>query len=132
MKKILLYSIAAIALLNSCHKETFDEKVAREINTFNEKEAPKQIDPYTTEDSINWNPTDRTITYCYTISGELDNEELMTPKAKNLFREQLEKNVKGSIQLKPYKEQGLNFEYKYFSKKSGKVLVDELFTKENY
>lgn len=132
MKDISLVCFAVLMLLCSCGKESFEERVSREVKDFNEKEAPKRVDQYTTMDSMTWNIQKRTITYYYTMSGIADDPTLITDEVKEAMHDQLLDNIRVSIQLKPYKEQGLNFEYKYFSKKSGKTLYRARFTTKDY
>lgn len=132
MKQISALFFLSVILMCSCGKESFDERVAREVSNFNEKEAPKQVDQYTTMDSMTWNIQKRTITYYYTMSGMADDPTLITNEVKEAMHNQLLDNIKVSIQLKPYKEQGLNFAYKYLSNKTGKTLYSARFTAKDY
>lgn len=131
MRKNLL-PIVVLVILTSCHKQTFEERVAEEINNFNRKESPKRMDEVTTLDSLCFDGTSRTMTYCYSLNGLADDETLLTPEVKGKQREALLLNLRGNIQLKPHKEQGFNFEYCYYSHKSGKLLLRERFTQEDY
>ena len=54
MRKIFLLMATATLLLTGCKKQTFDERVQTEVENFNLKEAPKQLDPYTSFDSMRY------------------------------------------------------------------------------
>ncbi len=124
--------ITLILALTSCHKQTFDERVLSDVENFNKKEAPKRADEVTILDSLQYDVESKTVIYFHTLEGNADNEELLTEYVKKKQYEGLLKNLKGSIQLKPYKEQGLNFEYRYYSKKSGKLIMSYNFTPNVY
>jgi len=130
MKNFVLF-IILISLI-SCQKKSFDERVTEEIEKFNKQEAPKRLDPVSTLDSMTFDVGTHALTYHYTLEGVADDESVLTEDVKHEHRTALLKNLKGSIQLKPHKEQGLKFVYKYYSKKSGKVLIKESFTRKDY
>ena len=127
-KTYFLLSVAAIVLA-SCHKQTFDERVTEDVRHFNEKEAPKQIDPYTSFDSMRYDKETLTVSYFYTVEGDADSEELF---ASTEIEMELLKNLRNSIQLKPHKEHGLNFHYRYISATRGTPLLDVTFAPEEY
>lgn len=132
-KTYLPLLIMAISLVfGSCKKESFDERMQREVKDFTEKQCPKEMDPYTVMDSMTYDMVSKTLTYNYTVNGDLDVDSLYDTEFDDLFSKKLFDNVKSSIQLKPYKEKGVSFRYVYCSRKSGKVLLDYTFTKEDY
>lgn len=128
MKKILFCSMMAALVCAACHKRSFDEVVAAEVEQFNKKEAPKRLDQCTTFDSMAYDMDTQTLSYYYTIEGQLDGELFPV----DLVKEELQKNLTSSIQLKAHKAHGLNFHYKYLSKQSGEPIVECTFTKEDY
>lgn len=130
IKKLL--PLTLLPLFTACQKQTFEERVAEEVERFNRKESPKKMDEVTTLDSLNFDASSRTMSYCYSLSGPADDESILTPEVKEKQHEVLLQNLRGSIQLKPHKEQGFNFEYRYYSHKSGKLLLRERFTKRHY
>ncbi|MBQ9559908.1 MAG: hypothetical protein IJ762_02335 [Bacteroidaceae bacterium] len=129
MKKTYLPLLIAAMALASCHKQTFDERVMEDVNHFNEKEAPKQIDLYTSFDSMRYEKETQTVSYFYTISGDADSEELFASKEIEM---ELLKNLRNSIQLKPHKEHGMQFHYRYISNEHGTPLLDVTFTPDDY
>lgn len=127
MKKLFLF-VWCMAICTACHKKTFDDIVTEEVERFNAKEAPKRLDMYTTFDSMAYDIDEQTLSYYYTIEGELDSDLFPT----ELVKEELKNNLSSSLQLKAHKERGLNFHYKYLSKKTGETKVECTFTREDY
>ncbi|MCD8265925.1 MAG: hypothetical protein LUC33_02100 [Prevotellaceae bacterium] len=125
--------LASLLALSSCRKkQTFEERIVEELAAYNQHEAPKRMDEVTVMDSLRYEPESRTIAYFYTLEGLADNDSVLTEGVREQQRDGLLANLRGSIQLKPYKEQGLNFEYRYYSRKSGKLLMRFAFTADDY
>lgn len=119
-------------LLGGCKRESKDERFRREYEQFTLKECPKDMNPYTRMDSICYDIESRTLTEYYTVSDLLDNDSLYTEEVIEDYRTNLLKELKGSIQMKPQKDEGINFSYLYRSITSGKELLEVTFTPEDY
>ena len=132
MRKVLTILCFGILLLGSCKRETKDERFRREYEQFTLKECPKDMNPYTRMDSICYDIKSRTLTEYYTVSDFLDDDSLYTEEVIEDYRTNLLKELKGSIQMKPYKDESINFSYLYRSITSGKVLLEVTFTPEDY
>lgn len=130
--KAMASAAAVVLLLGACGRETKDERFRREFQTFTEKECPKPVDPYTVEDSAVYDIGSRTLCCYYTVEGDLDNVELYTEDAVSDVRDIMLKNLKSSIQMKPYKDEGISFRHDYRSKQTGETLVLLHFTPEDY
>ncbi|MBP1531560.1 MAG: hypothetical protein ILA39_05480 [Bacteroidaceae bacterium] len=128
MRKIFLLMATATLLLTGCKKQTFDERVQTEVENFNLKEAPKQLDPYTSFDSMRYDADIHTVHYYYTVSGDADGDLFPAEELK----QQLVSNVRNSLQLKAHKEHGLSFHYVYQSQSSGLSLIDCTVKPEDY
>ncbi len=126
---ILLY--LSLLGLSSC-QENFDDRCAREASGYTEKQCPRRMDECTMMDSLVYDRASRTLNYYYTLEGMLDNDSIMTDKACEELKKLLHKNVSNSVELKTYKEKGINFSYCYYSKASGKVRFQVRFTPEDY
>ena len=48
------------------------------------------------------------------------------------FHDTILKGLRGSLQMKPYKDEGITFCYDYYSISSGKLLFNLTFTPEDY
>jgi len=128
MKKIIL-GIFGILLLTAC-QESMDERCARECKEYTEKKCPALITEGVTIDSLIFTPESRTLTYCFTAGGILDDIEKLK---QNDLRGMLLKELKNSTAMKEYKEAGYNFSYVYFSKKNkGTRLFEATFHKKEY
>lgn len=144
MKKTFLTILLTVTALTACHKQTFDERVEDEVIQFNEKQAPKRMDAYTTFDSMAYDRQALELSYYYTIDYDF-NAQLFTDEevwneiwqekrgeVQTQLREELLRNLQSSIQLKAYKEHGLTFHYTYYLKRTGETVVDCAFTPEDY
>ncbi len=132
MKRNVWTGLAALLLLGSCNYETFEEKCAREAREYTEKQCPRRIDPYTVIDSMTFDAPERELTYYYTLEGELDDKELMSADLLTDFETSLCKALVTSVEMKTYKEHGLNFQYTYVSQSTGEVLATVRLTPDMY
>lgn len=133
MNKIMtILCLGAIVVFAGCKRETKDEKFKREFEQFTQKECPKEMDPYTRLDSAIYSIENRTLSYYYTVCNELDNEIFYTEDVINDFHDTVLKELKSSIQLKGYKDEGITFHYDYRSATTGKRFFDLTLTREDY
>lgn len=132
MTKTLFFVLLAAVSLSACRKQSYEEKVMQDMENYNRKEAPKRMDQVTMLDSLVFDPDSRTIVYYYTLEGMADDETLFTDDIRQQQHDGLLNNLKGSIQLRSYKEHELNFEYRYYSKKSGHLIMKFQFSADDY
>ncbi|MBO7136963.1 MAG: hypothetical protein J6V92_00665 [Bacteroidaceae bacterium] len=133
MKKILaIVCLGAIFVFGSCKRETTDEKFKRDFEQFTEKECPKFVDPCTRLDSACYDIESRTLSYHYTVQDMLDDESIYTDEVVNMFSDNIQQELKSSIQMKGYKDEGITFHYDYRSTTTGEILLDLTFTPEDY
>jgi len=128
---ILILSLLAIAF-SGCKRQTFEERIREEAEKYTLKNCPKQIDDYTTLDSCVFSIPRRTYYYNYTIRGLLDADSLYTRELHETFHDDLLTSIKNSIQLKGCKDAGVTFCYRYYSERSGKLMMIQKFTKKDY
>jgi len=134
-----IYNVSVILLAgvlficNACKRETKDERFRREFQELTLKECPKMLDESTRLDSASYNIENRTLCYHYTILGSSDDESVYAnEKVITEYRNNILKGLKGSIQLKRYKDEGITFCYEYRSNKTGKKVIVFSFTQEDY
>jgi hypothetical protein len=132
MYRTLFVIIALFLTLTGCKRQTIEERIHEEAEKFTLKNCPKKIDNYTVLDSCIFSIPKRTYFYNYTVQGDLDVESLYTKELHDTFHEQLLSDIKNSIQLKECKDAGISFCYRYYSKRTGKVLMLQKFTKKDY
>jgi len=127
MKKgLALLCLGAILVCGGCKRETKDEKFMRDCKQFTEKECPKEIISGVRLDSLCYDIESRTRSEYYTIEGNLDEGSVST------LHEIILGELKSSLQLKPYKDEGISFRYEYHSATTGEKLLDLTFTQEDY
>jgi hypothetical protein len=128
MKQIFTL-ITLVALLAAC-QETLEERGAREARDYTEKHCPAPIAHQVTMDSMTFDISSHTFSYCYTLSGTLDDTAYIR---QNNPRDMLLQQVRNSTNLKLYKDAGYNFRYVYNSTKlKGVKLFDETFKPKDY
>ena len=131
-KVLAIVCLGSLLVCNACQRETKDERIKREYEQFTLKECPKDMNFCTRMDSICYDIDTRTLTEYYTLKDTLDDESILTNELLNGFRDEILKQLKTSLQMKPYKDEGINFRYDYRSFTTGKLLFELYYTKEEY
>ncbi len=127
MKKYILI-IMAVAALAACH-ENIEERAARECKEYTNKHCPAPISEILVNDSMVYEPAQKTVHYYYSLRGAADTTALNITNV----REDMLTSIKNSAQLKRYKEAGFSFRYTYLSTKhKGQKLFDFIFTPKEY
>lgn len=134
MKKLNLFIplLSLTALLSSCNFESFDKRCQREAEEYTEQQCPRRLDPCTILDSMKYDTKTRTMAYYYTLEGMLDTTDVLTDEVAANFRKQLKQDIINSVQLRKYKEEGINFDYIYLSRSTGKTTLKLNFTPKDY
>ena len=132
MNRYILLLIFLVIVLTGCKLQTFEERLHEEARQYTLKNCPKRIDNDTTLDSCVFSIPMRTYYYNYTVSGELDADSLYTRQLHDTFHQDLLASIKNSIQLKGCKDAGIIFCYRYYSKRSGKLVMTQKFTRKDY
>ncbi len=128
MKKY--WAILAIAGALTACQESLEDRCAREAETFTRKNCPAKMGNNTTLDSLTFDRDSHTLRYYYHLSGTADQDSIMD---KIDATEVLRKELKNTTSLQLYKENRYKFGYTFYSEKNpGKVLLDVLFTEEDY
>ena len=133
MNKVLAILCLGALLLGGCKRETKDERFQREFQKFTQNECPVFMDPGTRLDSAVYDIPTHTLSYYYTVQNDLDDESIYENEdLTSSFRSNMLKGLKGSLPLKPYKDEGIAFHYAYRSISSGKTLYELTFTSEEW
>lgn len=111
-------------------QESLEDRCEREAKEYTKKHCPTSVGKNIMMDSMTFDKTSHTISYAYTLGGELDDSAVVNgSNSKALLLEQ----VKNSANLRLYKEAGYSFRYIYYSGKiKGKTLMDVKFSKKDY
>ena len=94
MKKIWI--IIAVALVVTACQETLEERCEREAKEYTEKHCPTPIAKDIVMDSMTFDKATHTITYAYTLSGQLDDSAVVNGSNS---RELLLQEVKNSTAI---------------------------------
>lgn len=131
-KKIIIYTLLACCALTSCTRKSYEDQIAEAAAEFTQKQCPREIDNFTTIDSMVFDRDSLTIHYYYTLRDKLDDKKYLTPSVVEDFEENMLMKLRGDIHLKKEKEYGLTFAYHYISASTGKTLFELVFTKKDY
>lgn len=125
--------LAACLLLASCY-ENFDERCVREAKEHTQKFCPQRVDTGIILDSTTYDIKTRTYHYWYSLHDHLDTPEAheTLPQVRGQFRTELLRSIINSVVLKKCKEEGITFVYTYRSSSTGKQVMQEKITQEDY
>lgn len=126
--------ITVLCLLSAgCRKPTHDQQLLADVNAYNQRERPFLLaDGFTRRDSLHYDITTRTYSFCHTMTGEADGNEAVISYLNKENRERLLHELQGSIEMIPLKEQGIRIRYVYYSESTGKPLAEFTFGPEDY
>lgn len=129
-KKLTILLFTAITVV-ACH-ESLEERASREAREYTQKYCPTPVIDNTRTDSLTFNESTHTLEYWYSLSGNADDAQTIKAHESEL-KATLLNGVKGSTQLKVYKENGFNVRYVYHSTSNPSlVLLDVTFTEKDY
>lgn len=132
IKKWLILPFLLLAL-TAC-QESFDERCRREAREYTERFCPQQMDNHVTLDSTVYDATSRTYRYYYSIARNEQTagmEERVKAQEAD-FRSKLLLMLINSVQLKPYKDEGINFEFVYAFSADRTPMLRIRFTRADY
>lgn len=120
MKRTILYTFITALCLTACHEPKKDafERLAKDFTT----KCPQQVAENIRIDSMIYNKLSNTNSYYYTLSGSMDCADSITKKRPSMENAMIAA-VRGSVDLKEYKDYKTTIEYIYFSEKSKKELL---------
>lgn len=130
MKKSVLI-LAGILAFTSCH-ESLEDRAAREAREYTEKFCPTPVENFTRTDSIVFEKATRTYHYYCTLSGKMDNADIISQNKVTLHT-QLARSLAQSTNIRAYKDAGFNFAYTCRSESNPKVILyEDVFTRKDY
>ncbi|MGL4852140.1 MAG: hypothetical protein ACRC3Z_05785 [Phocaeicola sp.] len=113
-------------LLCSCTNAPTSKKLEQAADKEN-KRCPLAIASNIQMDSVKYNTQENKLTYYYSLSNDLDNQELLEAN-HSLLQLQLEEAVESETALLPYRDFGATISYCYYSESTQKKLAE--FTME--
>lgn len=128
MKKLIIAcSLVAIVIgLVSCKKQTIDDVAEEQAKGLTEN-CPFVVGDGIVNDSVTYNRTTRTLSYYFTVAGEIDSAEYMESN-KQATHDALASDLRNQIELNRYIEEGISFRYVYHSaSEPGVVRYEDTF-----
>ena len=122
-------ALTAVMLTVGC-QEKLEDRAERECREQTEKNCPTPVENFASMDSMTFERGSHTISYCYTVSGAIDNAAAINGEQ---VRAALLQEVRNSPQLKAYKDVGYGLRYVYYSnKEKGTQLFEATFREKDY
>lgn len=117
---MILLSATIGLLLTACQesREKTFERLAKEYTA----KCPQKVGDGVQVDSMKYDKKTNTNSYYYTLSGTVDSADSIAKKRNNMESAMIEA-VRGSVELKEYKDFKTTIEYIYFSEKTKKELL---------
>lgn len=109
-------------LLMACGRQSFDEKCEREARDYTARHCPMPIEQNVMFDSMVYHRGQSVMAYCYTLSGSLDQADVIRQNA-TVFKQKLVEAVRNSVEMKKYTQKGIRIDYLYHSASTGKLLL---------
>lgn len=76
MKKTLILALATLAL-TSCHRTNLEDLAAKTAEEYTERYCPTPFEDNQRTDSVGFDRVTHTFSYYYTLSGKIDNPEIL-------------------------------------------------------
>lgn len=130
MRKTLVLALATI-VLTGCHRTNLEDLAAKTAEEYTERYCPTPFEDNQRTDSVSFDRATHTFGYYYTLSGEIDDPEIVLKNKKQIAISILG-SLKDNTSMKEYKQAGYNFRYVFRSQKSGNILIEKTFTKKEY
>ena len=130
MRKTLVLALATI-VLTGCHRTNLEDLAAKTAEEYTERYCPTPFEDNQRTDSVSFDRATHTFGYYYTLSGEIDDPEIVLKNKKQIAISILG-SLKDNTSMKEYKQAGYNFRYEFRSQKSVNILIEKTFTKKEY
>jgi len=109
---------------SSC-QASLDDQAEKEARDFTRKSCPMVMGVNQRIDSLTFDRQTHTLSYHYTLMGELDNPQIIEVNKDN-FNELLYKNYKNSLDLKKYREKDYTIKYIYYSETNPQLILHQV------
>ena len=123
MKKEILLSALLIATLAACTGKGPARKFKETAERLNQT-YPIRLNETITIDSTHYNEKDNTVSYYYTVTGELDDPQFMDNNYAT-YKKALQEAIDNSVEMEEYRKFGSKIKYIYYSgsnkKKTGGI-----------
>ena len=125
MKKEILLSALLIATLAACTGKGPARKFKETAERLNQT-YPIRLNETITIDSTHYNKKDNTVSYYYTVTGELDDPQFMDNNYAT-YKKALQEAIDNSVEMEEYRKFGSKIKYIYYSGSNKKKLAEFVF-----
>lgn len=127
MKKgLIIIVVSGLFALAGCHNNNSQVRKFRQMAEKTNKACPTRMSETITLDSTNYNEKTNTVSYFYSVTGELDNPVYMN-NHYTTFKQALQDAVDNSVDMEDYRKFGTSIKYVYFSGSNKKELAEFSF-----
>lgn len=128
MKKgLLIIAIAGVFAFYGCNNHNSPARKFKQLAEKTNQSCPTRISETITLDSTSYNDKSNTVSYFYSVTGELDNPAYMKTNYA-AFKQALQDAVDNSVDMEEYRNYGTTIRYIYFSGSNQKELAEFSFT----
>lgn len=133
LRPLRLFLITAIPVVLASCTESFADRCRREAREYTERECPRLEHQYVIMDSMTYSDAPQGFTYHYRFTEALlDSGATIDPELLEQLGEHIRQGLRQNITLKPYKERGFTFTYRYLSARTDSLLFETSFGPEDY
>ena len=125
LKKEILLSALLIATLAACTGKGPARKFKETAERLNQT-YPIRLNETITIDSTHYNEKDNTVSYYYTVTGELDDPQFMDNNYAT-YKKALQEAIDNSVEMEEYRKFGSKIKYIYYSGSNKKKLAEFVF-----
>lgn len=120
-------TLASIFALSGCNSHRSPAHKFKQLAEKTNQSCPTRISETITLDSTAYNDKSNTVSYFYSVTGELDNPAYMNAHY-DTFKQALQNAVDNSVDMEEYRNYGTTIRYIYFSGSNRKQLAGFTFT----
>lgn len=127
MKKgIVILAVLGVLSLAGCENNRSQVRKFKRLAKKTNQSCPTRMNETITLDSTHYNEKNNTVSYFYSVTGELDNPTYMNTHYAT-FKQALQEAVDNSVEMEEYRKFGTSIRYIYYSGSDQKQLAEFSF-----
>lgn len=127
MKKgIVILAVLGVLSLAGCENNRSQVRKFKQLAEKTNQSCPTRMNETITLDSTNYNEKNNTVSYFYSVTGELDSPTYMNTHYAT-FKQALQEAVDNSVEMEEYRKFGTSIRYIYYSGSDQKQLAEFSF-----
>ena len=119
-------AVSSLLALSACHNNNSPARKFKQLAEKANKDCPTRMSETITLDSTSYNEKNNTVSYFYSVTGELDDPAYMNTNYTT-FKKALQDAVDNSVDMEDYRKFGTSIKYIYFSGSSKQELAEFSF-----